>query len=156
DHRGRAHPGQASGRARVRGGLDAAREVGRGAEGLRLAAPRRARQRAGADRLLPQPARSLQVPEVNRVRRAAEDVHRQDPEVRAAREGLGGDGTADPVAPTALPGGGAAEREEVRVRIVNVVGARPNLMKIAPLMDAYARAPEIEPLLVHTGQHYDA
>jgi UDP-N-acetylglucosamine 2-epimerase (non-hydrolysing) len=42
------------------------------------------------------------------------------------------------------------------LRIVNVVGARPNLMKIAPLMDAYARAPEIEPLLVHTGQHYDA
>ena len=41
------------------------------------------------------------------------------------------------------------------MRIVNVVGARPNLMKIAPLMDAYARAPEIEPLLVHTGQHYD-
>src|SRR4030095_15354430 len=35
-------------------------------------------------------------------------------------------------------------------------GGRPNLMKIAPLMDAYARAPEIEPLLVHTGQHYDA
>ena len=42
------------------------------------------------------------------------------------------------------------------MKIVNVVGARPNLMKIAPLMDAYAAAPEIEPLLVHTGQHYDA
>ena len=42
------------------------------------------------------------------------------------------------------------------MRIVNVVGARPNLMKIAPLMDAYRRAPELEPLLVHTGQHYDA
>jgi UDP-N-acetylglucosamine 2-epimerase (non-hydrolysing) len=42
------------------------------------------------------------------------------------------------------------------MRIVNVVGARPNLMKIAPLMDAYADAPGIEALLVHTGQHYDA
>ena len=42
------------------------------------------------------------------------------------------------------------------MKIVNVVGARPNLMKIAPLMAAYAAAPEIEPLLVHTGQHYDA
>jgi UDP-N-acetylglucosamine 2-epimerase (non-hydrolysing) len=42
------------------------------------------------------------------------------------------------------------------VKIVNVVGARPNLMKIAPLMDAYRQAPGIEPLLVHTGQHYDA
>ena len=42
------------------------------------------------------------------------------------------------------------------MRIINVVGARPNLMKIAPLMEAYAAAPEIEPLLIHTGQHYDA
>jgi UDP-N-acetylglucosamine 2-epimerase (non-hydrolysing) len=42
------------------------------------------------------------------------------------------------------------------MKIVNVVGARPNLMKIAPLMDAYGQAPEIEALLVHTGQHYDA
>jgi UDP-N-acetylglucosamine 2-epimerase (non-hydrolysing) len=42
------------------------------------------------------------------------------------------------------------------VKIINVVGARPNLMKIAPLMDAYRTAPEIEPFLVHTGQHYDA
>jgi UDP-N-acetylglucosamine 2-epimerase (non-hydrolysing) len=39
---------------------------------------------------------------------------------------------------------------------VNVVGARPNLMKIAPLMEAYAAEPGIEALLVHTGQHYDA
>jgi UDP-N-acetylglucosamine 2-epimerase (non-hydrolysing) len=28
-------------------------------------------------------------------------------------------------------------------------------MKIAPLMEAYADAPGIEPILVHTGQHYD-
>ena len=41
------------------------------------------------------------------------------------------------------------------MRIVNIVGARPNFMKIAPLMAAYRRHPEIEPLLVHTGQHYD-
>jgi UDP-N-acetylglucosamine 2-epimerase (non-hydrolysing) len=42
------------------------------------------------------------------------------------------------------------------LRLLNVVGARPNLMKIAPLMEAYASAPEIDALLVHTGQHYDA
>jgi UDP-N-acetylglucosamine 2-epimerase (non-hydrolysing) len=42
------------------------------------------------------------------------------------------------------------------LRLLNVVGARPNLMKIAPLMEAYASVPEIEALLVHTGQHYDA
>ena len=41
------------------------------------------------------------------------------------------------------------------MKIVNIVGARPNLMKIAPIMDAYAAVPEISPLLVHTGQHYD-
>ena len=42
-----------------------------------------------------------------------------------------------------------------RLRIVNVVGARPNFMKIAPLMAAYGRSDAIEPVLVHTGQHYD-
>ena len=40
--------------------------------------------------------------------------------------------------------------------IINVVGARPNFMKIAPLMAAYRRWPDIRPVLVHTGQHYDA
>jgi UDP-N-acetylglucosamine 2-epimerase (non-hydrolysing) len=42
------------------------------------------------------------------------------------------------------------------VKIINIVGARPNLMKIAPLMDAYREVEGIDPLLVHTGQHYDA
>lgn len=41
------------------------------------------------------------------------------------------------------------------MKIVNVVGARPNFMKVAPIMDAFRRAPSIQPLLVHTGQHYD-
>ena len=41
------------------------------------------------------------------------------------------------------------------MKIINVVGARPNFMKIAPLMDAYKAAPSIQPVLVHTGQHYD-
>jgi len=40
--------------------------------------------------------------------------------------------------------------------IINVCGARPNFMKIAPLMRAYRRHPDLAPLLVHTGQHYDA
>ncbi|MEE2677771.1 MAG: UDP-N-acetylglucosamine 2-epimerase, partial [Myxococcota bacterium] len=42
------------------------------------------------------------------------------------------------------------------MKILNIVGARPNLMKIAPLMEAYAGLDGVEPLLVHTGQHYDA
>ncbi len=40
-------------------------------------------------------------------------------------------------------------------KIINIVGARPNLMKIAPIMRAYARHASLDPLLVHTGQHYD-
>jgi UDP-N-acetylglucosamine 2-epimerase (non-hydrolysing) len=42
-----------------------------------------------------------------------------------------------------------------RLKILNIVGARPNLPKIAPLMREMQRHPEIEPILVHTGQHYD-
>lgn len=42
------------------------------------------------------------------------------------------------------------------MKIINIVGARPNLPKIAPLMREMQRHPGIEPILVHTGQHYDA
>ncbi len=42
-----------------------------------------------------------------------------------------------------------------QIKIINIVGARPNFMKIAPLMREYLRYPEISPILVHTGQHYD-
>jgi UDP-N-acetylglucosamine 2-epimerase (non-hydrolysing) len=41
------------------------------------------------------------------------------------------------------------------LRIINIVGARPNLPKISPLLREMQRHPEIEPILVHTGQHYD-
>ena len=41
------------------------------------------------------------------------------------------------------------------MKLINVCGARPNFMKIAPLMRAYGAYPSIRPLLVHTGQHYD-
>ena len=38
-----------------------------------------------------------------------------------------------------------------------VVGARPNFMKIAPILRAFAlHEPPLPALLVHTGQHYDA
>jgi UDP-N-acetylglucosamine 2-epimerase (non-hydrolysing) len=40
--------------------------------------------------------------------------------------------------------------------IVCVVGARPNYMKVAPLMRAFAEQPSLPGVvLVHTGQHYD-
>jgi len=41
------------------------------------------------------------------------------------------------------------------VKILNVVGARPNLMKIAPLVAEMQRHPDIRQTLLHTGQHYD-
>lgn len=41
-------------------------------------------------------------------------------------------------------------------KVLCVVGARPNFMKIAPIMRAFqSHAPSIEAKLVHTGQHYD-
>ena len=42
------------------------------------------------------------------------------------------------------------------MRIAHVVGARPNLMKVAPIMRALQRTDSVEQLLFHTGQHYDA
>lgn len=41
------------------------------------------------------------------------------------------------------------------MRIVVVAGARPNFMKVAPILSALRDA-EHEGVLVHTGQHYDA
>ena len=42
-----------------------------------------------------------------------------------------------------------------KLKILNVVGARPNFMKIAPLYAEMQRCEAIEPVLLHTGQHYD-
>jgi UDP-N-acetylglucosamine 2-epimerase (non-hydrolysing) len=41
------------------------------------------------------------------------------------------------------------------IRIVVIAGARPNFMKIAPLMAAFEGDKNFELILVHTGQHYD-
>ncbi len=40
-------------------------------------------------------------------------------------------------------------------KIISIAGARPNFMKIAPLMEAFAAEKSIDPMLLHTGQHYD-
>src|SRR6266404_5953265 len=43
------------------------------------------------------------------------------------------------------------------LKIINVVGARPNFMKVAPLVEAMKRqSAQFAPLVVHTGQHYDS
>jgi UDP-N-acetylglucosamine 2-epimerase (non-hydrolysing) len=39
--------------------------------------------------------------------------------------------------------------------VLCVAGARPNFVKIAPIMRALAARPRLEPVLIHTGQHYD-
>src|SRR5579872_844017 len=41
-------------------------------------------------------------------------------------------------------------------RIHLIAAARPNFMKVAPLWHALVAAPGFAPVLVHTGQHYDA
>ncbi len=42
-------------------------------------------------------------------------------------------------------------------KVLNIVGARPNFMKVAPIYAEMKRRPdEFEPMIVHTGQHYDA
>jgi UDP-N-acetylglucosamine 2-epimerase (non-hydrolysing) len=43
------------------------------------------------------------------------------------------------------------------LKVINVVGARPNFMKVAPIVEEMKRRErEFAPLVVHTGQHYDA
>ena len=46
--------------------------------------------------------------------------------------------------------------ERSKIRILAVVGARPNFMKMAPLLRELAARQRFETTLVHTGQHYDA
>jgi UDP-N-acetylglucosamine 2-epimerase (non-hydrolysing) len=42
------------------------------------------------------------------------------------------------------------------MKILHVVGARPNFMKAAPVIDALKGKSGVKQILVHTGQHYDA
>ena len=41
------------------------------------------------------------------------------------------------------------------MKIACVVGARPNFMKIGPVIEALKAFPELQAFLIHTGQHYD-
>jgi UDP-N-acetylglucosamine 2-epimerase (non-hydrolysing) len=42
----------------------------------------------------------------------------------------------------------------MRARILSIAGARPNFMKVAPLLAEFRRRGSFQSLLVHTGQHY--
>jgi len=48
-----------------------------------------------------------------------------------------------------------AERKR-SMRVMHVVGARPNFIKVAPVIAALKRRSGVSQTLVHTGQHYDA
>jgi UDP-N-acetylglucosamine 2-epimerase (non-hydrolysing) len=42
------------------------------------------------------------------------------------------------------------------IKVLNIVGARPNFMKIAPIVrEMRRRKNDFQPMIVHTGQHYD-
>ncbi len=41
------------------------------------------------------------------------------------------------------------------MKIICVAGARPNFIKIAPIIEQIGKRKEIEHVLIHTGQHYD-
>ena len=41
------------------------------------------------------------------------------------------------------------------MKIISVVGARPNFMKIAPFCKELKKHADVQHILVHTGQHYD-
>lgn len=45
--------------------------------------------------------------------------------------------------------------QKVTKRFACIVGARPNFMKMAPILKAFKAYPAAEPILIHTGQHYD-
>ncbi len=41
------------------------------------------------------------------------------------------------------------------MKILNVVGTRPNFIKIAPILEQMKGTRGFAPVLLHTGQHYD-
>jgi UDP-N-acetylglucosamine 2-epimerase (non-hydrolysing) len=49
---------------------------------------------------------------------------------------------------------GSSKHYREPLKIIHIVGARPNFIKIASILRACNKAPRINSLLVHTGQHY--
>ncbi len=59
------------------------------------------------------------------------------------------------VASAADQGSSSTDSPEQRLRILSVVGARPNFMKLAPVHRALTKREGHDHVIVHTGQHYD-
>jgi UDP-N-acetylglucosamine 2-epimerase (non-hydrolysing) len=45
--------------------------------------------------------------------------------------------------------------EPMQIKVISVVGARPNFMKVAPLAREFRNYDRIDHSIIHTGQHYD-
>lgn len=43
----------------------------------------------------------------------------------------------------------------LRNKVMHIVGARPNFVKVAPVLGEMRKFHQFDPVLVHTGQHYD-
>lgn len=57
-------------------------------------------------------------------------------------------------------GGGRGSTTRIRLegtsmKVLSVVGARPQFVKLGPIAQSFATAGDIEHVIVHTGQHYD-
>jgi len=46
------------------------------------------------------------------------------------------------------------QSSKFKIKVINIVGARPNFMKIAPIIEEMKKA-GLGQILIHTGQHYD-
>lgn len=49
----------------------------------------------------------------------------------------------------------SGSRTKNMFKAILIAGARPNFMKVAPIIKEMGEYPEIKPIFVHTGQHYD-